>query len=448
MGARRWTLAGPAPIRLDRALSGSAAVLAVCAVVLVAGYALKAQCSYIEWDGAQFGRLCYNDIQPLYGVRGIASGVFPYLHGDLEGTQLRNGAIEYPVLTGLFMWVTGRLASDWRSYLGVSALLLAPFALVTAYLLARMVGARALLWGAAPALGLYAFHNWDLLVVAFSVAGMWLWYRQKPVWAGVCFGVGAAFKLYPILFLIPLVLERWSAGDRRGALYAGAAGGGVAALINLPFAMLNFSGWWATYKFHELRTADFNTFWHWGFGSLASDPSLLNAVTGGLTAAFLLIAVVLGLRRSNQEGQFPFVQVCGALLAAFMLWGKVHSPQYALWILPFFALLRVGLAWWIAYSVADLLVYVGIFRWFYDFAASQDLESMTLAKGVLIVGVWGRAALLLALFFVFLSARSSLLTRQPVEEATVLSRPASKVVEKARFGRSIASRRGRLPRPG
>ena len=73
---------------------------------------------------------------------------------------------------------------------------------------------------------------------------------------------------------------------------------------------------------------------------------------------------------------------------------------------------------------------------------------MTLAKGVLIVGVWARAALLLALFFVFLSARSSLLTRQPVEEATVLSRPASKVVEKARFGRSIASRRGRLPRPG
>nr|MBA2313013.1 hypothetical protein [Actinomycetota bacterium] len=103
--------------------------------------------------------------------------------------------------------------------------------------------------------------------------------------------------------------------------------------------------------------------------------------------------------------RYPFVGVAGAMLAAFMLWSKVHSPQYALWILLFFVLLEVHIGWWVAYALADLAVYVGIFRWFYDFSRTQDIEAWTFAKGMLVAGVWGRAMLLAGLFVVFLRAR-------------------------------------------
>lgn len=419
-------------------------VLALCLIALVAGYALKAQC-LAPWDGRQFARLCYNDIQPLFYARSVAT-TFPYIHGTLQHGQLHHGAIEYPVLTGLFMYASAHLgtllpflpradASSGNEYLYISALLLAPFALAIAWLLARMTGRRALLWAVAPPLVLYAFHNWDLLVVAAAVAGFWSWHESRTGWAAFWFGIGGALKLYPLLFLAPLVLERLVAGDRKGAGRALIFGIVPPVLINLPFALINASGWFATYAFHEARWADYNSIWAWLLGARMAglsfplwDVSTLNEVTAALTGGFMLMALGYGWLRARREGAYPFVQVSAAMLAAFLLWNKVHSPQYALWILPFFVLLEVSWWWWVGYAVADLLVYVGIFRWFYDFVY-RGLD-LTLAKRVLILGVWSRALLLLVLFAVFLNARlPRALGRRPerVTAGTLLSQPSTNV---------------------
>ena len=93
----------------------------------------------------------------------------------------------------------------------------------------------------------------------------------------------------------------------------------------------------------------------------------------------------------------------------------MHSPQYTLWLLPFFVLLRVHIGWWIAYALADLAVYVGVFRWFYDFVY-QGLD-FTWAKKLLIAGVWSRAALLAALIAVFITAHE---LSQPVPRVDVV----------------------------
>ncbi|MGH2730263.1 MAG: glycosyltransferase family 87 protein [Actinomycetota bacterium] len=386
-------------------------MLAVCTAALFGGYALKAQCLK-GFDGRQYERLCYNDIQPLYGLRGVEAGTFPYVDGSLvkEPLELRDGAIEYPVLTGVFMWASGQPVSDANAYLRVSTLLLAPFGLVTAYLLVQMRSRRALLWAAAPAIVLYAFHNWDLLVVAAAVGGFWAWQRQRYGWAAVLFGIGAALKMYPVLFLAPLALERWMAGDRKGAIQSLGFGLGVLALINLPFALANYDGWFATYDFHRLRGPNFDNIWalpRFGLESLPADE--LNTRTAFLTAAFSLIALGFGWLRGKAVGAYPFVQVSAALLVAFLLWNKVHSPQYTLWLLPFFVLVPLrapwAVGWWAAYSVVDLLVYVGVFRYFYDFSY-RGLTGETFARGTMVFGVWTRAALLLALFLVFLFARS------------------------------------------
>ena len=370
-------------------------------MLLLGGFALKAQCTSPEgWDGRQYGRLCYNDIQALYDGREIDLDKFPYVDGKLTDDELVAGAIEYPVLTGLFMWGSGLLVDDFNDYLRVSALLLAPFALAIAWLLAKMTGRRALLWAAAPALGLYAFHNWDLLAVAAAVAAVWLWWRGREIPAAVAVGVGAALKLYPLLLLAPLVLYAFSrAGARRAAGVLG-AGLGTIALLNLPFALINPEGWWATYEFHSNRTGNYDSIWTLGWPSLSAET--LNLVTLSLTATFCLAALVWGWRKRD-EAVYPFLPVAGALVAAFLLWNKVHSPQYTLWLLPFFVLLSVSLWWWVAYAVVDLAVYVGVFRWFFEYL--YESKDFTFFKKLMIAGVWGRAVLLLALFVVFLRAR-------------------------------------------
>jgi hypothetical protein len=120
----------------------------------------------------------------------------------------------------------------------------------------------------------------------------------------------------------------------------------------------------------------------------------------------------VGWRRANRDGTYPFLQVCGAALSVFLLWNKVHSPQYTLWILPFLVLLETNILWWLAYTLVDALVYVNVFY--------VGRLSLDLAAPYLQIGVFGRAALLAALTVVFLRAHS--VVEQPVPAQT-LNRP-------------------------
>jgi uncharacterized membrane protein len=383
--------------------------------LLIAGFLLKAQCiTEAGWDGRQYTRLCYNDIQALYGARLLDKDTFPYVNGSIGADGLQGGAIEYPVLTGVFMWATAEPVDHVNDYWKISAFALAPFALLAAYFLARDTGWRALLWAGAPALALYAFHNWDLLAVAASVIGFYLWRREKPGWAAFSFAIGAALKLYPAVFVLPLIFdvafrrrpepdgpeEATRAGrlDLVGAIRTASIAAGTWLAINLPFMLKNFDGWYATYRFHEERTSNYDSIWTKGWP--AWGPDKLNLVTTGLTLGSVIVILAVGWLRARKDGTYPLLQVSGALLAAVMLWGKVQSPQYTLWILPFFALLRVSLMWWAAYSIVDLMVYVGIFKWFGD-------QSDTRYESLWVAGVWGRAALLAVLIVVFLISQPS-----------------------------------------
>jgi uncharacterized membrane protein len=222
------------------------------ALSLGAGATLKGDCFGADkrfWRS----RLCYTDIQPLYHGRGIDRHVFPYIHATLTGGVGRHGFNEYPVLTGLVMWATGWPSASVSSYLAVTMIELALCAMLAAWLLWRMVALRAVFWTLSPILVLYAFQNWDLLAIAASVAGVYLWWCGRPRAAAVAFAVGGAFKLYPALFILPLVIDQVMMRRTRGAADVGLIGFGSLAVINLPFVFINASGWWATYRFHADR---------------------------------------------------------------------------------------------------------------------------------------------------------------------------------------------------
>lgn len=385
-----------------------ALVIVACTLALLAGALLKACPGTLERSRAALA--CHTDIRTLYSARGIDRGVFPYVDASLRGgreggrlagddLQLVGSANEYPVLTGLFMWGTGFLADAEGQYLMVSVFLLAPFGLLVAYLLGRMSGLRALLWAASPALVLYAFHSWDLLAVGAATAGLWAWWRGRSLLAATLFGIGATLKFYPILFLAPLGLEQWHSGDRRKAISVVAAGVAVVALVNLPILIADPDGWLVTYRFHALRPPNYDSLL--GVGPLHDlAPRVLNLLMTVPLVVSVGVILWVGRRRALREGGYPFVQVCGAMIAAYLLWGKVHSPQFALWILPFFALIGLKVRWWVAYMVDHLALYIGFFvLGAFSVRASELVVSMT---------VYVRAALLLVLTVLFLRSGTEL----------------------------------------
>ncbi len=323
---------------------------------------------------------------------------FPYVHGGIRGDEWLPGFMEYPVVTGIFAWVTAQPAWSPRSYLAVSAAFFWPLAMFVSYVLARMSGWRALLFAAAPALVLYGLHNWDLLAVAATVAGLWCWWRRSPGWAAFFFAVGACAKVYPAMFVAPLAFEALFERERRSAALTVAVGTGTALLINLPFVLANPTGWFATYRWLSRRPPNIDSIWglypSWSFVAASWPISTLNLLTMGLILLSFVAVFGLGWRRAVDDGNYPFLQVCGSMLAAFLLWNKLHSPQALLWVLPFFALLRCSVLWWVGYAVLDGVLYLSVFY--------LGNTTLALASPYLQASVFGRAMLLAALIGVFL----------------------------------------------
>jgi uncharacterized membrane protein len=428
----------------------------LCGITLVFGFLNKDRCtgpsfdqsgrSQPDFEKRRYEDICYSDIQTLWIGREIDRHVFPYVHGKLaDDGQPVGGVVEYPVLTGVFIWASAIFADTDADFLLYSALLLAPFGLAIAWLLGRMSGWRTLLWAIGPPLVMYAFLNWELPVVLCATAAFYVMHRgwgargaDRPLLtrataAAVLLGLGFAFKLYPAIFVLPLMLYVLTGGrggtefsgrrgpDWKGALRVAGVALGTAVAANVPFMVAGFEGWRASFEFQLQRKADIttNSIWFWG-SRPDSDPDnvpvqdLIGVLSPLLMSISFVVACGIGWLRYKREGTYPWIPVSAAMLCGFLLLHKVHSPQYVLWLIPMFVLLRVRWGWIVAYYVADLAMGIGIFRWYYQVFYGQHSSMYEgFAAQAVMVGVWGRAVLLIGLFIAFLAAKE---TFQPERE--------------------------------
>ncbi|MFH5231820.1 hypothetical protein [Antrihabitans spumae] len=419
-----------------------ALIVASCGLTLLLAYFNKARCAGAPFDGygrslifdkIKDSRFCYSDIQYLWLGRDINNHVFPYIDGGItSGGALTGGTVEYPVLSGALMWLGATGAHNDAQFLLNSALLLAPFALLTAWMLGRLAGRAALLWSIGSPLVLYAFHNWELPVVLTSVGAIFLMtferipLRRRAIGAAILLALGFCLKLYPGAFVIPLLLYVATGGvggrelpeklkgrfDIRGAIAVAGAATATVIAVNLPFVLAGFDGWRASFTFQQKREADIttNSIWYWGLRPMfaddaGSDEAYNHAVAIAsplLVFGAFALAVWLGWRRFQSVGTYPWVAVSGAMLCGFMLFHKVHSPQYTLWLLPFLVLFAVPWTSVFAYLVADAAIGIGVFLYFHTLATNGAVDLM---ENIVQFGVWGQAILLVFFFFAFLRAR-------------------------------------------
>jgi Glycosyltransferase family 87 len=361
----RTAAEGPEPFIIGFRVVGLGTILLTLAGTLAVGHFIKAPCVHGDWsDGRPFTRLCSTDIVQLLEHEQLSGGRLPYLEPcAVDGS---GPCDEYPVLMmwtlRLTAWASG--PNDTRFFYWNAVLLwLAAFWIT--FILYELVGSRALYFAAAPTLALYATFNWDLLAVLLAVAGTLAYLRRRDVWSGGILGLGAATKLFPAMLVVPFISGRLRDPDSdhgsRLALSAAATWLGV----NLPFAVVAFAGWWEFFRFSGERPANFDSVWFiacdWASDIGCTETRLVNIASAAL---FIIGVAVVWTAKAHRDPGFPRWSLAFPILALFLITNKVYSPQYSLWLLPWFALAMPDLRLFLAFETADVAVFVTEFSWF------------------------------------------------------------------------------------
>ena len=343
----------------------------MCVLASALGALIDSPCTGTAWTDnyEQFSRGCYSDIVHLYWGRGIDEGVIPYVEdpattGDVE--------VEYPVLTGAVMYLTGLpIADTWsentraRVYFGINAIAIALLLAATVWATALTVRRRpwdAAMVAIAPGMILASTINWDLWAVAATALALLAWARRYPVLAGLLLGLGASFKFYPALILGPLLILCFRAGRLRQWFLAFGAALFIWLAANVPIMWARFEGWKHFYVFSSERGADFGSPWLVARDYFKFDPSIdrLNLLAGGVLVTLCLgiaVLILLAPRRPR------FHQVAFLVVAAFALTNKVYSPQFVVWLIPLAVLARPrwrDFLWW---QAAEVLYFFAV--WWY-----------------------------------------------------------------------------------
>ncbi len=392
-------------------------ILGITVLVLALSLAVRQPCAAGDWsDGRQYRRLCYSDLVPLYGTEQLTGDRLPYLNPCVEADGQCD---EYPVLTMYLMRVAGWVGRSYPGFFYANAAFLAGFGLLTSWALYRMIGGRALYFAAAPSLLAYAFVNWDLLAVGLATAGTLAYLRGRQAPAGVLLGLGAAAKLYPAFLVVPFALDRLRGRDPEGAARLSVWMVVAYATVNLPFIVASPRSWFTFFRFNAERAIDFDSLWFVACSRLqGSGCSLSTRLIGILSIVlFLAIAVLVWRLRRVRDREFPRWTFGFPLLVIFLLTNKVYSPQYSLWLLPWFGLALPNPWLFGAFSVADVAVFITRFTWFGRLSAEAGDPAFAgfdgVPQGAFQVALVLRAAVLVACVVAWIRSREA--PSEPVE---------------------------------
>jgi hypothetical protein len=282
----------------------------------------------------------------LYLLRGLEHHPLPYI-----GTR-----IEYPALTGVFMTVSAALTHGLVGYLRLNSILLGACAVGCTCTLWSISRRAAWIFALCPLLLVYSLANWDLFAILLMLLGWRAYLRGRYATAGVWLALGMFAKLFPIFLLGACALglfKRWrGSGDpvaRNDLVRFGVGALLASAVVNLPFAIPAFTNWKWFWVFNETRN---------GNSDLLHCLHILTGATGVTTTNQVLTAIALVAVAAGAVAIWRGVRVghvAALVFLVFMVFNKVYSPQYTLWVLVYALIAEWDLWTIVALSLVGLV---------------------------------------------------------------------------------------------
>ncbi len=199
------------------------------------------------------------------------------------------------------------------------------------------------------------FDLWPAMLVAAGIAALLAGHDRLALGA---LGVAIAAKVYPLVLLPLFVAWVWRRRGRREAWISLGVAAGVVAVFVIPFLALSPHGVWESSLRQTTRPLQIETLGsgallvlHQIFGlglTMVSSHGSQN-LSGGTADALAVvqslveIAVLLWIWRWFARGPAEpdrLFRACAAAVCAFVVFGKVLSPQFLIWLVPLVVLVR------------------------------------------------------------------------------------------------------------
>ena len=303
----------------------SLVVLAILASLL--SFAKFSHCENTGWATPdQYIHACYSDLPALYEARGLNTNQWPYASAD--------NSVEYPVLTGVVMYLTSFAAKSPASYFNINIFFLILLFLATVVMVRKIQPEFAYLIPVAPAMIASLFINWDLWAIAAMMLAIYWFDRKQYLSSALILGVSISTKFLPVFLLIPILFIFWREGKIKEAIKYIAISFATWLAINLPFAITTPEGWWRFYKLNLERGPDWGSIW------LALQQLGINMTNLNWLSILLLLIALTTIAVLLFELHYTptLASVSFFVLASVMLASKVYSPQYVLWLTPLAAI--------------------------------------------------------------------------------------------------------------
>lgn len=309
----------------------------------------------------------WGDLDHYYDNAGdVLSGLMPYSEAKFE----------YPPLSLLFMLIPRVLTWDLESFHYGCAILTYVFLVVGSYFLMRIADERIgcrwqthLIMILLVLFGSYfVIARNDVYPTVMAIIAFWLYLKDRPVLAFVVMSLAAMTKMYPAIFLLPMLVpfllrREWK--DGAVCLIAAVA---TCLIIELPFLIADPSTAFAYLTYHSDRgmqieavassffmiynlivPGDLSVVFNYGSDNLAGiGPDSLAPFMNPIMALVLLLfvlAVFIRAFRSEQakSNMGPFVCLVSiAMLMLFVAFSKVYSAQYLIWIVMLLPLTQMS----------------------------------------------------------------------------------------------------------
>ncbi len=252
----------------------------------------------------------------------------------------------------------GGFIFSFHAWLVANTIALTPFAIALVWCMHRLdveffkLGKNRLIWGfvLTPTFMYFSIFNYDLIPMACCVAGLLYLLRGEFENTFMLLGIGASFKTYPGVLLLPYILyrptrERWIE---------------MLAWFTVPVLMLNLP--FMIGPFGDFHTWLFPYEWQ-GTYDLQAQPGRPLYHLGLLIGRWPIRLALLGVmgwyvqrwrQREDCDQPLQLARVSLFLTTAFIMLKGVFSPQYIFWMLPFLTL-TTAFPWWGLGTVMEIM---------------------------------------------------------------------------------------------